>query len=182
MAVNIYDECINPITGEILKGISVTPYAFKMQWIKKAEQNHAAAAHIHINQDEIFYVNKGELKLLVNDKEHRAGPGEKIIVGRGKPHVVVNSTDELDVTLEYRPALDYEKFLQCYEGLINDGYIDDKGFADIKMMAYFIKKMKCQSMTIPADIPAKKFKLLLHKYYLLGMMKGWNRLYKKYTL
>jgi hypothetical protein len=181
MAINIYDQFTNPVTGEVFKGISITPYVFKMQWIKKAGNDHAALPHIHVNQDEIFYVNKGELKLLVKDREYTAGPGEKIIVGKGKSHVVVNSTDELDITLEYRPPLDYEKFLQCYEGLVNDRYIDDKGFVDIRMMAYFIKKMKCQSMTIPAGISANKFKLLLHKYYLLGMMKGWNKLYMKYT-
>jgi hypothetical protein len=181
MAINIYEQCTNPVTGEIFKGISVTPYAFKMQWVKKARGDHAAMAHIHTEQDEIFYVNKGELRLLVNDKEHRAGPGEKIIVRKGKSHVVVNNSDELDITLEYRPALDYEKFLQCFEGLIKDGYVDDNGFVDIKMMAYFIKKMKCQSMTMPASIPAKKFKLMLYQYYLMGTLKGWGKLYKKYT-
>jgi hypothetical protein len=181
MAINVYDRCTNPITGEILKGISVTSYVFTMQWIKKAGSDHSAVPHIHINQDEIFYVNKGQLKLRIGNKERTAGPGEKIIVGRGKSHIVVNTPEELDITLECRPALDYEKLLQCYEGLIQDGYTDEKGAVDMRMMAYFMKKMKCRSITIPADMPLKKFKWMLHRYYLLGMTKGWISLYKKYT-
>ncbi|MGZ3777201.1 MAG: cupin domain-containing protein [Bacteroidia bacterium] len=181
MAVNIYDEFTNPVTGEVFKAISVTPYAFKMQWIKKAGNEHSTVPHIHINQDEIFYTNKGEVKLLVDDKVLTAGPGEKIIVGKGKTHVVLNTPDELDIILECRPALDFEKLMQCFKGLLEDGYINEKGSIDMRMMAYFMKKMKCQSITIPEGVTPAQFKWMLHKYYLLGMMKGWNKLYKKYT-
>jgi len=182
MAVNIYDEFTNPVTGEIFKGISVNEYVFKIQWIKPAENDHGALPHIHVNQDEIFYVNKGELKLRVDDKVHTAGPGQKIIVGKGKTHVVMNEPGELDITLECRPPLDSEKYMQCFKGLMEDGYTNEKGYVDMRMMAYFIKKMKCQSITIPEGVTPAQFKWMLHKYYLLGMMKGWNKLYKKYTL
>lgn len=181
MAVNIYEQCTNPITGEIFKCISNNEYAFKMQWVKPAGSLHGAFPHIHINQDEIFYVNKGKVKVIIDDKEQVAGPGEKIIIGKGKTHVVADTKDELDITLECRPALDYEKFMQCFEGLIRDGHTNEKGYPDMRMMGYFMKKMKCQSITIPEGLTLKQFKRKLNKYFLLGMAKGWNKLYKQYT-
>ena len=181
MAVNIYEQYINPITGEIFKCISVTEYAFKMQWVKPAGNQHGALPHIHINQDEIFYVNKGEVKVLIDGKEQVAGPGEKIIIGKGKTHVVLNTTDELDITLECRPALDYEKLMQCFAGLMRDGHTNEQGYPDMRMMGYFMKKMKCQSITLPGGVTLNKFKRMLHKYYFIGMAKGRNKLYKQYT-
>ncbi|MBS1531813.1 MAG: cupin domain-containing protein [Bacteroidetes bacterium] len=181
MAVNIYEQCTNPITGEIFKCISADSYVFKIQWVKKAGSVHGASPHAHVYQDEIFYVNKGRLKMLVENKERVAGPGEKIIVGKGKSHIVVNTPDELDITLECRPALDYGKFMQCFKGLVEDGYTNEKGYPDSRMMGYFMKKMKCRSVTIPEGITLRKFKWTLNKYYLLGTMNGWGKLYKRYT-
>ncbi len=181
MAINIYDSTTNPITGETFRAVSIDPYVFKLQWHTKPGLPHSGVEHIHDKQDEIFYVKKGELKLLVDGKELRAGPGEKIIVNKGKAHVVLNTTCELDILLEYRPALDYDKLLQCFEGLLNDGHIDKQGHVDIRMLGYMMRKMRCKSLTRPAQISALKFKMLLSRYYFIGVFKGWNELYDKYT-
>jgi quercetin dioxygenase-like cupin family protein len=181
MAVDIYEQCINPITGETFKGLTTTPYAFSMQWTTKPT-GHVPLEHIHDNQDEIFRVKKGELKLLIEGKEHIAGPGEMIIVGKGKRHAAFNNTDNgLDILIEYRPALDQEKIIQCYCGLINDGYVDEKGSVSVPMMGYMLKKMKCKAMTHPAGISMTKFKIKMMKFYLKGTLEGWGKLYKKYT-
>jgi hypothetical protein len=122
------------------------------------------------------------LKMVVDGKEHIAGPGEKIIVAKGKKHIAFNNREDvLETTIEYRPALDQEKFMQCYTGLINDGYIDEKGAPRVPMMGYMLKKMKCKAMAGPTNIPAPMFKLALGIYYVLGSLKGWGKLYEKYT-
>ena len=181
MAINIYEQCNNAITGETFRAVSKDPYVFKMRWQTKPGIKHAGIEHIHDMQDEIFYVSKGELKLLVDGREQKAGPGEKIIVGRGKAHVVLNTTSELDILLELRPALDYDKLMQCFEGLLNDGYTNKQGHVDIRMLGYMMRKMRCKSTTRPAAISALKFKMALNKFYLIGIFKGWKHLYYKYT-
>ena len=181
MAIDIYKDSINPITGETFKGLSITPYAYTMQWTVQPG-GYVPIEHLHCNQDEIFHVKKGQLKVLIEGKEYVAGPGEKIVVTKGKRHLAFNNDGTvLETQVEFRPALDQEKFMQCYTGLIKDGHIDENGAPRIPMLGYMLRKMKCQAMARPASIPAPMFKLTLNVFLLIGGMKGWGKLYKKYT-
>jgi len=181
MATNIYDRCTNPVTGETFKAVSQTAYAFTIQWIAQPG-DHRHLEHLHDYQDEIIHIKKGEARVLIDGKEHIAGAGEKVIITRGKSHVAFsNKNEELDAWVEYRPALDQERVYQCYNGLINDGYLDKNGSVNAPMMCYMLKKMKCKAMARPASIPAPAFKLALNLYYLIGGLKGWDKLYEKYT-
>lgn len=181
MAIDVYKECINPITGETFKGLTLTPYAYTMQWTVQPG-GFVPIEHLHFNQDEVFHVKKGQLKILIEGKEHIAGRGEKVVVTRGKRHLAFNNSDTvLEAHVEFRPALDQEKFMQCYTGLISDGHIDENGAPRVPMMGYMLKKMKCKAMARPTSIPAPLFKLALNFFLLIGGIKGWNKLYNKYT-
>lgn len=181
MAIDVYQQCINPITGETFKAIAQTPYAFSLQWTVQPK-GYVPLEHLHYNQDQTVYVHKGQLKMVIEGKEHIAGPGEKIVVMKGKRHMAFNNKEDiLDTTIELRPALDQEKFMQCYYGLIADGYIDENGSPRQSMMAYMLKKMKCKAVMRPASVPASTFKMTLSFFYMLGTLKGWNKLYSKYT-
>lgn len=181
MATNIFDLCTNPVTGETFKAVSLTPYAFTMQWTVQSGR-HVPFEHLHVYQDEIFYVKKGEIKVLVEGKEHIAGEGQRVIITKGKKHAAFNNgEDELNAWVEYRPPLDQHRLYQCYNGLINDGYLDKNGTVSMPMMCYMLKKMKCKAMARPTSIPAPLFKLTLNLFYLMGVMKGWDKLYAKYT-
>ena len=61
MAVDIFKSVTNPISGETFKGISFTPESFVMQWSLQP-QGYVPFEHIHLNQEEIFTVEKGEIK------------------------------------------------------------------------------------------------------------------------
>jgi Cupin domain len=74
MAVNIYEPCINPVTGETFRAISFTPESFTMQWTVYPK-GYVPFEHIHLNQDEVFYIQKGELRIVINGKEHIGGAG-----------------------------------------------------------------------------------------------------------
>lgn len=181
MAIDVYKECINPITGETFRGLSITPDAYTMQWTLQPG-GYVPIEHLHYHQDEVFHVKKGQLKVLIEGKEHIAGPGEKIVVARGQRHLAFNNAGTvLETQVEFRPALDQEKFMQCYTGLIKDGYIDEKGAPRIPMMGYMLKKMNCKAIARPTSIPAPMFKLALNLFLFLGGIKGWNKLYEKYT-
>ncbi len=182
MAINIYDSYTNPVSGETFKGMSFTPEAYTMQWILQPK-GYVPFEHVHYHQDEVFHVKKGELKVVIAGKEHIAREGETIVVPKGQPHIASNNREELlDAVVEYRPALDHDKFAQCFCGLTADGYLDKKGGVNIPMMGYFLKKMKCKAMARPTNIPAPAFNMALNVFYIMGSFKGWGKLYKKYTI
>jgi len=54
--------------------------------------------HHHDNEDEMFLVVKGLLRMKFRDREERVGPGEFIIVPRGVEHLPV-SDEETQVLL-----------------------------------------------------------------------------------
>lgn len=43
-------------------------------------------AHVHANEDELFYVLEGEHVVRVGDDEKRLGPGDSLWAPRGVPH------------------------------------------------------------------------------------------------
>jgi mannose-6-phosphate isomerase-like protein (cupin superfamily) len=43
-------------------------------------------AHVHTNEDELFYVIEGEHVFLVGDEEFAAGPGAVVFAPRNVPH------------------------------------------------------------------------------------------------
>ncbi len=181
MAINIYDIHINPISKESFRCISLTDESYKMHWIVQPK-GYVPLEHIHLNQDEIFHIQSGEIRIVVEGKEIIGRAGDTITVPKGAKHIAYNNSAEvLDAICEYRSALDMQKFEQVFLGLINDGYIDKKGSVIIPMMGYMLKKMKCRSMARPVSIPAPMFNVALIFFYVLGGIKGWEKLYKKYT-
>jgi quercetin dioxygenase-like cupin family protein len=86
-----------------------------------------AAEHIHPLQEERFEVIAGTLRGRVAGKELTSGPGEKLVVPAGTPHVWWNSgDDELHVLAEIRPALRFESFFETFFGLAQDGKVNPK--------------------------------------------------------
>jgi quercetin dioxygenase-like cupin family protein len=181
MATRIYDPCTNPISGESFQAISFDEKAYTMQWTVQAK-GYVPFEHIHINQDEIFHVRQGELKILLNGVEYIGTAGESITVPKGVAHIASNNKNEmLDCVVEYRPGLDHDKFMQCLVGLTLDNYLDKKGGIDIPRMGYFLTKMKAKCMARPTEIPALLFNVALKVFYLRGVLSGWNKLFIKYT-
>jgi len=86
-----------------------------------------AAEHIHPMQEEFFEVISGTLRGRASGKEFSGGPGEKIVVSAGTPHVWWNSGDvELHVLVDVRPALKIESFFETFFGLAQDGKVSPK--------------------------------------------------------
>lgn len=180
MATNIYESCANPVTGETFKALSHTPEAFTMLWMVQP-QGYVPFEHIHYNQDEVFHVQKGEVRIVMNGKEYIGKTGNTLTVPKGKAHIAFNNKPEmLQCRVEYRPGLDHDKFMQCFIGLINDGFIDKKGGLDIPKMGYFLTKMNTKFMARPTSIPASVFSLALKIFYLRGKISGWQKLLDKY--
>ena len=180
MATNIYEPCLNPVSGELFKGISFTKEAFTMQWTVQPN-GYVPFAHIHLNQDEIFHIKNGEIRLQIGDKEYFAKAGESITVPKGTKHIAYNNKPEiLNCIVEYKPGLDHDKFMQCLMGLTNDKLLDKKGGVDIPRMGFLLTKMKAKSIARPTAIPSMLFSIALKIFYIRGLLSGWNKLYTKY--
>ena len=181
MPVNIYQPINNPVSGETFKAISFSKDAFVMQWTVQPK-GYVPFEHIHLNQEEIFYIQKGEIKIRMNGREYIAGAGESVTVPQGVQHIAFNNNGEvLDCIVEYKPGLDHDKFMQCLCGLTNDKLMDAKGGIDIPRMGYFLTKMKAKCMARPTNIPAPLFNIALRFFYVRGVLSGWKKLYEKYT-
>jgi uncharacterized protein YndB with AHSA1/START domain/mannose-6-phosphate isomerase-like protein (cupin superfamily) len=72
-----------------------------------------AAEHVHTRQSEHYEVIEGSLRLVVDGREHRLGPGEEIETPAGAAHRQLPGDDgEGRVRVTLRPAGNTEEFLR----------------------------------------------------------------------
>ena len=67
-------------------------------YVKLAKFKGEFVWHHHENEDELFFVMKGQLLLKLRDGEVRIGPGEFVVIPRGIDHLPV-AEDEVHVIL-----------------------------------------------------------------------------------
>ncbi len=181
MAVNLYHPFVNPIAGESFRCIAYTPDAYVMEWIVQP-RGYVPFEHIHLNQDEIFHVKSGEIRLVIEGKTHIGKPGERIVVPKGARHIAYNNSPAvLTCIVEYTPGLDHYRFFQCFGGLTIDRDIDAKGSINIPKMLYFTRRMNAQALTRPTSVPAPLFGLMINLCGAVGTLLGWHRDYQRYT-
>ena len=181
MPINLYEGFQNKIAGESFRCVAFNREAFTLEWTVQPN-GYVPFEHIHLNQDEVFHIKAGEIRIIIDGIEHICGPGETITVPKGKRHIAFNNKAELlTCFIEYKPGLDNYKFFQCFGGLTLDEDIDKRGEINIPKMLYFTKKMKARCVTRPTSIPPAVFNLAINFFYVLGIFLGWRRLYTKYT-
>ena len=105
-----------------------------------------AAAHIHPQQEERFEVIAGTLRARIAGKEVTGGPGTKLVIPAGVPHVWWNSgDDELHVRAEVSPALRFEDFFETFFGLAQDGQVSPKtGLPNLMQMAMVLRTFRAE--------------------------------------
>lgn len=100
-----------------------------------------AAEHIHPLQEECFEVISGTLSGRIAGAPVAGGPGAKIVVPAGTPHIWWNSGDtEMHVLVEIRPALRTETFFETFFGLAQDGKVSPKtGLPNLLQLALMMR-------------------------------------------
>ena len=68
MAVDLYSGFTNRKTGETFQCISFDENAFRFDWIVE-QGGYIPFEHIHLQQDEIFYVKSGELRIMIDGRQ-----------------------------------------------------------------------------------------------------------------
>jgi len=138
--------------------------------------------HVHVAQDEIFHVERGAMRAKVNGEEKFAKVGDTLIAPRGVKHIAYNDKAEpLVCIVEYKPGLDHYTTMQCFAGLTMDGFIDNRGLVNIPRIMYLLKRFEALSLPCPAFAPEWMFRFGMEFFYRVGMVLGWESLYKKYT-
>ena len=138
--------------------------------------------HIHVAQDEIFQVEKGEIRARIDRMEHFGKAGDTVTAPRGIRHIAYNDKDiPLVCTVEYRPGLDHYTTMQCFAGLTLDGEVDSRGLVNIPKIMYLLKKGNILSLPRPAFAPDLAFRFGMNFFYAVGSLLGWATLYKRYT-
>ena len=179
MPVDVFKPLTHPVTGEIFRCLSADVYAYVMEWTV-APRGYVPFEHVHLFQDEIFRVQTGAVRLVIDGKEVIGRSGYTITVTKGQKHIAFNHANEvLKCTVEFRPGFDTKIVMQCFWGLILDGDYDRHGTPNILKMGYFIKG--CRALTRPTNIPAAVFDSAINLFFMIGKMMGWKKLYKKYT-
>src|SRR5215217_6970263 len=181
MAIDLYQPFTNPITRETFRCISFTEEAFTMEWTVHPG-GYVPFEHVHVNQDEIFHIQSGEIRVKLKGLERLGKAGETLIVPRGSRHIAFNERDEsLVCIVEYKPGLDHYKTMQCFAGLTLDCSYDKRGLVNVPKIMYMLKKVNALSLTRPAFAPGWLFQLGMFTFFAIGSALNWEMYYKKYT-
>jgi mannose-6-phosphate isomerase-like protein (cupin superfamily) len=84
--------------------------------------------HVHPRQEERIEVVSGSALSLSGGVERVLGPGETVSTPPGEPHTVGPAgADAVEMIVEFRPPLGFERFAESMFALDRAGYLDANG-------------------------------------------------------
>jgi quercetin dioxygenase-like cupin family protein len=121
----------NPVTGEtmrfVLTGAETANELLRIEMVVRPG-GFVASEHVHPHQTERFDITSGRITLRVEGEERLYAAGESITIPPGTPHVWWNSgTDDLRVTLDFRPAGRFADFVTTFFALAMAGKTNARG-------------------------------------------------------
>jgi quercetin dioxygenase-like cupin family protein len=125
-------DCIdNPVTGEtmtfLLTGAETGGELLRIDMVVRPG-GFVTGEHIHPHQEERFQVVSGRITLRAGDRERLYATGDTITIPAGVPHAWWNSgTDDLRVTLDFRPAGRFAEFITTFFALARAGKTNRRG-------------------------------------------------------
>ena len=72
--------------------------------------NTGPALHMHLSQEEWFYVMEGEVRFQVGDRRLQLGPGESILAPRRIPHTFSATGSPAHMLIAFTPADKMEQY------------------------------------------------------------------------
>jgi quercetin dioxygenase-like cupin family protein len=171
----------NPVTGERLTWQQVaddTNGRIALGEMVLPPGGFVAAEHVHPNQEERYEIIVGELRVRLDGRERVLGPGDRIVVPVGRPHVWWNAgRDEVRFRCEVTPALHFEAFLETFFGLAADGRTDRRGLPNPLQLAVLMRAYheEVRLARPPAAIQTAMFAPLA----LIGRLLGYRASYPR---
>jgi len=68
--------------------------------------------HVHLDQDEMFFIHGGDYMFQVGTERHRLGAGDTILLPRGIPHTFAQASETGRMIFTFTPAGDMEDFFR----------------------------------------------------------------------
>lgn len=81
-----YERAIGTFRGVFLKEL----------FIRKGTRS---SLHYHVQKDELFYLVRGEITVVVEDQEVHMKPGDSLCISPGQPHRIIPKEDSLILEL-----------------------------------------------------------------------------------
>ena len=176
----------HPITGErlrfLLRSEDTDGELMRMEfWF--APYGFVAGAHIHPHQEERWEILSGKAQIRIDRERIEADPGEVIVVPPNTPHVMRNPEDrDLHMIVDFRPALNTEKFFETYFGLATDGKVGKKtGLPNPLQLAVFVHEF--WEMARP-PLPSALLPIahgVLSVFARIGKRFGYRAIYPEYS-
>ena len=69
--------------------------------------------HVHVNEDEVFYILEGEFRLQQDKEEKRVGPGDSFVAPKGIPHTYRAESKNGGRMLTVTRGGDFERFVRA---------------------------------------------------------------------
>ncbi|KAA9332478.1 cupin domain-containing protein [Hymenobacter busanensis] len=83
-------------------------------------QGRGTPLHVHLAQDEVFYVLDGEYAFLVGTDKHRLRTGDAIFLPRQVPHAWTQISPRGRMTVTLQPAGKLEEFFVAMAALVTE--------------------------------------------------------------
>lgn len=125
------DEIENPVTGEriVFRDTAQDTHGELLRFDYLLRPGgFVPIDHLHPRQEESFEIVSGVLVLRTSQGAQRLGPGERAVVPPGERHIAWNESDEeAHAIVEFRPALNIERFLAGLFRLAREGKVNARG-------------------------------------------------------
>lgn len=122
----------------------------------RAPRGHGSPLHVHTNEDEIFHVLEGELRVEVGDETHIVGPGMLAFGPRGVKHRFVVTSDEARFMLIVTPA-GFEEIVSRLGEPATEVRIPDPGPPpDFAKMAGLLAEHGVEILGPPVDVDPQR--------------------------
>jgi quercetin dioxygenase-like cupin family protein len=173
----------NPVTGERLTWEKVAADSegrLVMGEMILPPGGFVAAEHVHPKQEERYEILAGELNVRLDGRARILGPGDRVVVPAGRPHIWWNAgREDVRFRCEVAPALRFETLLETIFGLASDGKTDDRGLPSPLQLAVLMRAYR-EEIRLARPSPAAQ-SLLFGPLAIAGRLVGYRSSYARYS-
>jgi len=140
-------------------------------------------SHIHPKSDEYFTVRSGSLRVIVDGNERLVGPGETVVVPRGRPHYFRNGHDgETLFTIRFEPGMKFLRFFLEFGTAVetHPEWYDEKGNSSPLLTALALHEFPNQIYV--AGTPIWVQKLIFAALAPIARLKGYHLPFRREEL